>query len=125
MLFGCCHCRHRSSSNVFDLPSPTLPTNSNHMLRNHFWGLPWWRSGWESACPCGGRGFRPRSGRIPQAVERLGPCATATEPACRSCWGPHAWSPCSARKTVAPARHSWRGPVCSGEDPTQPKINKF
>ena len=39
-------------------------------------GLPWWRSGWESACRCGGRGFEPWSGRIPHAAERLGPWAT-------------------------------------------------
>ena len=36
-------------------------------------GLPWWRSGWESACQCRGRGFEPWSGRIPHAAERLGP----------------------------------------------------
>ena len=35
-------------------------------------GLPWWRSGWESACQCRGHGFEPRSGKIPRAVERLG-----------------------------------------------------
>ena len=44
-------------------------------------GLPWWRSGWESACQCGGHGFEPRSGRIPRAAERLGPWATVAEPA--------------------------------------------
>ena len=44
-------------------------------------GLPWWRSGWESACWCRGRGFEPWSGRIPRAVEQLGPWATTTEPA--------------------------------------------
>ena len=36
-------------------------------------GLPWWRSGWESACQCRGRGFEPWSGRIPHAAEQLGP----------------------------------------------------
>ena len=44
-------------------------------------GLPWWRSGWESACWCGGHGFEPWSGRIPYAAEQLGPWATITEPA--------------------------------------------
>ena len=44
-------------------------------------GLPWWRSGWESACWCGGRGFEPWSGRIPRAAERLGPWATVAGPA--------------------------------------------
>ena len=45
------------------------------------WGLPWWRSGWESACRCRGRGFGPWSGRIPHSAERLGPWATVAEPA--------------------------------------------
>ena len=44
-------------------------------------GLPWWRSGWESACECRGHGFGPWSGRIPHAAERLGPWATTIEPA--------------------------------------------
>ena len=44
-------------------------------------GLPWWRSGWESACQCRGHGFEPWSGRIPRAAEQLGPWATMTEPA--------------------------------------------
>ena len=43
-------------------------------------GLPWWRSGWESACQCRGRGFEPWSGRIPRVAEQLGPWATTTEP---------------------------------------------
>ena len=43
-------------------------------------GLPWWRSGWESACQCRGHGFEPWSGKIPHAAERLGPWATTTEP---------------------------------------------
>ena len=36
-------------------------------------GLPWWRSGWDSACQCRGHGFVPRSGKIPHAAEQLGP----------------------------------------------------
>ena len=44
-------------------------------------GLPWRRSGWDSACQCGGHGFEPWSGRSPRAAERLGPWATITEPA--------------------------------------------
>ena len=43
--------------------------------------LPWWRSGWESACQCRGHGFKPWFGKIPHAVEQLGPWATITEPA--------------------------------------------
>ena len=44
-------------------------------------GLPWWRSGWESACQCRGHGFEPWSGKIPHAAEQIGPWATTTEPA--------------------------------------------
>ena len=44
-------------------------------------GLPWWRSGWESACQCRGHRFEPWSGKIPHAAEQLGPWATNTEPA--------------------------------------------
>ena len=44
-------------------------------------GLPWWRSGWESACQCRGHGFKPWSGKIPHAVDPLGPWATIAEPA--------------------------------------------
>ena len=46
---------------------------------NRLQGLPWWCSGWESACQCRGHGFEPWSGKIPHAVEQLSPCATATE----------------------------------------------
>ena len=44
-------------------------------------GLPWWHSGWESACQCRGHGFESWSGKIPHAVEQLSPWATTTEPA--------------------------------------------
>ena len=79
-------------------------------------GLPWWRSGWESACQDRGHGFNPWSGKIPHAVEQLGPCATATdpvlwspwattaEPACRNYWGPRAWSPCSTAREATVMR---------------------
>ena len=50
-------------------------------VKNETFGLPWWRSGWESACQCRGHGFEPWSGKIPHATEQLGPCATTTEPA--------------------------------------------
>ena len=44
-----------------------------HSLKKDFVGLPWWHSGWESACQCRGHGFEPWSGRIPHAAEQLGP----------------------------------------------------
>ena len=42
-------------------------------LRKLFGGLPWWRSGWESACQCRPHGFEPWSWKIPHAAGRLGP----------------------------------------------------
>ena len=52
------------------------------LIRIDTTGLPWWRSGWESACRCRGHGFEPWSGKIPHAAERLGPWATIAEPSC-------------------------------------------
>ena len=57
-------------------------SNRLQRFKNHALGLPWWRSGWESACQCRGHGFEPWSGKIPHAAEQLGPWATTTEPAC-------------------------------------------
>ena len=54
---------------------------SKESKRNKKHGLPWWRSGWESACQYRGHGFEPWSGKIPHAAEQLGPWATITEPA--------------------------------------------
>ena len=51
------------------------------LVQNPALGLPWWRSGWESACQCRGQGFEPWSGKIPHAAEQLGPWATIAEPA--------------------------------------------
>ena len=43
------------------------------------WGLPWWCSGWESACQCRGQGLGPWSGKISHAAEQLSPCATIAQ----------------------------------------------
>ena len=59
--------------------SATLPLN--HCYKTPRQGLPWWHSGWESACQCRGHGFKPWSGKIPHAAEQLGPWATIAEPA--------------------------------------------
>ena len=59
------------------------PEDVTELLQSHdknLMGLPWWRSGWESACQCRGSGFEPWSGKIPHATEQLGPWATTTEP---------------------------------------------
>ena len=50
-------------------------------IKKAIYGLPWWRSDWESACQCRGHGFEPWSRKIPHAAEQLGPWATTTEPA--------------------------------------------
>ena len=50
-------------------------------IKKEWNGLPWWHSGWESACQCRGHGFEPWSGKIPHAAEQLGPWATIAEPA--------------------------------------------
>ena len=60
---------------------PSLPLVTIFVLKSTFSGLPWWRSGWESACQCRGHGFKPWSGKIPHATEQLSPWATITEPA--------------------------------------------
>ena len=64
-----------------------VATTCSYMLNQmlyQIWdqGLPWWRSGWESACQCRRHGFEPWSGKIPHATEQLSLWATTTEPAC-------------------------------------------
>ena len=56
-------------------------TASRWMIKMGWGGLPWWRSGWDSACQCRGHGFEPWSGKIPHAAGQLGPWATIAEPA--------------------------------------------
>ena len=71
-------------------------------------GLPWWHSGWESACQCKGHGFEPWSGRIPHATEQLGPWATTAEPA-----------------RLEPVLHNKRGPcTVMKSGPRLPQLEK-
>ena len=59
-----------------ELPyDPAIPLLGIYLkeIKSLSWGLPWWRSGWESACQCRGPGFEPWSGKIPHAAEQLGP----------------------------------------------------
>ena len=59
-------------------------------------GLPWWSSGWGSACQCKGPGFDPWSRRIPHASRQLRSGATATE----------AWAPQLEKAHTQWPRHS-------------------
>ena len=59
----------------------TRRRGAENLFKEIMVGLPWWCSGWESACRCRGHGFEPWSGKIPHAAEQLGPWATTAEPA--------------------------------------------
>ena len=76
--FHCCGPRVQSLIGNEDPASHTAWPKKKKKMGS---GLPWWRSGWESACQCRGHGFEPWSGKIPHAAGQLGPCATTTEPA--------------------------------------------
>ena len=71
-------------------------------------GLPWWRSGWESAFQCRGHGFEPWSGKITHAAEQLSPYATTTELALQS-----------PRATTTEARSTPRAHAPQQEKPPQ------
>ena len=88
------YCAHRSQINIswvrpftwFYFPQRTYIKEKVYhscpsLIKNICLGLPWWRSGWESACQCRRHGFEPSSGKIPHAVEQVGPWATIAEPA--------------------------------------------
>ena len=73
--------------------------------------LPWWCSGWESACQCRGQGFDPWSGKIPHPAGQLSLCTATTKPALRvSLTGPNqGWTatrlPPEALRENAPRPH--------------------
>ena len=106
-------------------------------IKNACEGLPWWRSGWESACQCREHGFEPWSGKIPHAAEQLGPWTTTTEPVRLEPVLCNKRGRDSERPTHCdeewPRTAMKRGPrlpqldkaLAWNEDPTQPKINKF
>ena len=70
-----------SKTTRFSIHPYGLSRNYFVYLKTLLSGLPWWRSGWESACQCRAHGFESWSGKIPHATEQLGPWATITEPA--------------------------------------------
>ena len=55
-------------------------------LKNIVQGLPWWHSGWESACQCRGHVFEPWSEKTLHAAEQLSLCATTTQSVLYSPW---------------------------------------
>ena len=69
-------------------------------------GLPWWHSGWESACQCRGHRFNPWSGKIPHDAEQLSPCATTTGPAPVLCNKRSHRNEKPAHRNEAPARRN-------------------
>ena len=77
------NCAHRVALGSQSLHNPftmLLFLRMTECISKNYLGLPWWRSGWESACQCRGHGFKPWSGKIPHAAEQLSPWATTTEP---------------------------------------------
>ena len=58
-----------------NLPNSKAIKSVEHRSRFNTFGLPWWCSGWESACQCRRHGLEPWSGKIPHAAEQLGPWA--------------------------------------------------
>ena len=78
----CVLLRKSTKTTKFNFKMPNCKMHSSFReVKMCILGLPWWRSGWESACQWGGHGFKPWSGKIPHAAEQLGPWATTTEPA--------------------------------------------
>ena len=63
-------------------------------------GLPWWRSGWESACRCRGHGFKPWSGTW-SGRSHMPRSNWAREPQLLSL---RVWSLCSATRKAAIVR---------------------
>ena len=99
------------------------------MIKMSVLGLPWWRSGWESACRRRGHGFEPWSGKIPHAAEQLGPWATTAEPArlepvLRNRRGRDSDRPAHRDEEWPPLAATREKPSHRNKDPTQPKINK-
>ena len=90
-------------------------------------GLPWWVSGEESICQCQRHGSNPQSGKIPQAMEQLSPCATAIEPVLESLGAATTevrtpQSPCCKNPPQQEGHISREKSARCNEDPAQPKI---
>ena len=106
-------------------------------------GLPWWSSGWESACQCRRHRFNPWSRKIPHAPGQLAPCPVTmeptlqspgpgtTEPECSNSWSPRALEPVPCNKRShhnekpqlerRPCSPQVRKPMHSNKDSVKPK----
>ena len=78
VAFPCCRhpCFIKYQTKIA-LASGYSPYQTNLLLKRNLGGLPWWRSGWESACQCRGHGFKPWSGLT---------CRGATGPVSHNYW---------------------------------------
>ena len=112
------------------------------MFKSTGLGHPWWYSGQESTCQCRGHRFDRWSRKMPHAQEQLSPCtattepmlqsprATSTEAMCHTAPGAHACLEsvlCNKKShcNEKPTYHNQRKPMCSNEDPVQPKVSKI
>ena len=79
------------------LMSSTLMTTESKIYPHYSMGLPWWSSGWESACQCRDTSSIPGPGRsyMPRGTKSL--CATTTE-------AHTPYSPCSTRREITAIR---------------------
>ena len=103
-------------------------------------GIPWWPSGWGSACQRRAHGFDPCIWLIPHATEQQSPRATIAAPTRHNNRSPHALEPvlCNRRshqQWEAQELQLQRSPPTprpqqleeaphNSEDPARPKINK-
>ena len=60
----------------------------------------------ESTCQCRGRGFNPRSRKIPHPEGQWSRWATMTEPLCPNSWGSHALEPVLCTREATTMRSS-------------------
>ena len=96
-------------------------TLSIKTLNRPAYRLPWWSSGWESACQCSGHEFNLWSRKIPHAKEQLSPRTKLRKPVHLEPVLHNRRSRCNEK----PKHHPKRKPWVSNEDPEETKINKL
>ena len=70
-----------SPNNNLSFPAFKMLAPTTFKIKQVGPGLPWWLSGYESACQCRGHRFDPWRGTIPHAAEQLILSATLLNPA--------------------------------------------